>query len=316
MKELIKNSTKKTEKENDKVINENEGLVSHYYKYNDIFYITTTAKKRLIKSKKVGKKKEGEIRIDLNIKETHLLSPKPMNEAQIQNSINKIKRLVEVDSNRIKLNEKRNQLETLILDKKEYINEFAFEYFHPNEIANSMEFINNKSIWYEDKGFMAPYNILEDEIKNIKDYFSEYDKRQKRHEERNIALNKFYKELNATEQTVIKTLKEKPWTRPYFEEIFLKEFNATIDWFRQTYNEQNKLKKWEPEILEPSQLSSKMENLKYYLNEMTMIKEEEQESENKLNDNKNDFDSDSEKEEDYTNGLILVNEKSSKESDL
>ena len=179
-----------------------------------------------------------------------------------------------------------------------------------------MEFINNKSIWYEDKGFMAPYNILEDEIKNIKDYFSEYDKRQKRHEERNIALNKFYKELNATEQTVIKTLKEKPWTRPYFEEIFLKEFNATIDWFRQTYNEQNKLKKWEPEILKSSQLCSKMENLKYYLNEMTMIKEEEQESENKLNDNKNDFDSDSENEENYTNGLILVNEKSSKESDL
>lgn len=224
-----------------------------------------------------------------------------MNEVQIQNSINKIKRLVEVDANRIKLNEKRNQLETLILDKKEYINEFSLEYFHPSEIANSMEFINNKSIWYEDEGFMAPYNVLEDEIKNIKDYFSKFDKRQKSYEERNIALNKFYKELNATQQTVIKTLKEKPWTRPYFEEIFLKEFNATIDWFKKAYDAQNKLKKWEPEILEPSQLSSRMENLKYYLNEMTMI-EEEQESDNKLNDIKNDFDSDSENEEDYTNG--------------
>ena len=68
--------------------------------------------------------------------------------------------------------------------------------------------------------------------------------------------------------------------------------------------------------LEPSQLSSRMENLKLYLNEMTMIKEEEPESDNKLNSMKNDFDSDSENEEDYTNGLILVNEKSSKESDL
>ena len=318
MKELIKNSTKEAEKENeneDKSRYKDESATSHYYKYNDIFYITTTAKRRLIKSKKIGKKKEGEIRIDLNIKETHLLSPKPMNEVQIQNSINKIKRLVEVDANRIKLNEKRNQLETLILDKKEYINEFSLEYFHPSEIANSMEFINNKSIWYEDEGFMAPYNVLEDEIKNIKDYFSKFDKRQKSYEERNIALNKFYKELNATQQTVIKTLKEKPWTRPYFEEIFLKEFNATIDWFKKAYDAQNKLKKWEPEILEPSQLSSRMENLKYYLNEMTMI-EEEQESDNKLNDIKNDFDSDSENEEDYTNGLVLVNEKSSKESDL
>ena len=316
MKEIITNSTNKTEKENNKVINEDEDedekTVPHYYKYNDIFYITTTAKRRLINSKKIGKKKEGEIRINLNIKETHLLSPKPMNEVQIQNSINKIKRIVEVDANRTKLNEKRNQLETLILDKKEYINAYALEYFHPNEIGNSMEFINNKSIWYEDKGFLAPYNVLEEEIKAIKDYFSECDKRQKRYEERNVALNKFYKELNTTQHTVIKTLREKPWTRPYFESTFLKEFNATIDWFKKTYDAQNKLKKWEPEVLEPSQLSSRMENLKQYLNEMTMIKEEELESDKKLNDIKND----SENEEDYTNGLILVNEKSSKESDL
>jgi len=309
MKEIVKNATKKNEKEN-----EDEYAVPHYYKYNNIFYITKSAKRNLIKSKKLGKKKEGEIRIDLNIKETHLLSPKPMNEVQIQNSINKIKRLVEVDANRIKLNEKRNQLETLILDKKEYINKFALEYFHPNEISNSMEFIHNKSIWYDDKGFMAPYNVLDNEIKNIKEYFSECDKRQKRFEERNIALNKFYKELNATQQTIIKTLKEKPWTRPYFEKTFLKEFNTTIDWFNRTYDAQNKLKKWETEILETSQLRSRMENLKHYLSEMTMLKEEELESDDKLNKIKNN--SGSENEENYPNGLILVNDKSSKESDL
>ena len=44
-----------------------------------------------------------------------------MNETQIQNSIKKIKRFIEIDTNRTKLIEKRNELEALIFNRKEYL---------------------------------------------------------------------------------------------------------------------------------------------------------------------------------------------------
>ena len=69
----------------------------------------------------IGKKKDDEETIYLNIKENHLLYPKPMNETQISNSLKQIKKLIEIDKNRTKLIEQRNKLEALIFSRKEWL---------------------------------------------------------------------------------------------------------------------------------------------------------------------------------------------------
>ena len=273
-----KNSTKKKDSKKNKNKKKNkkkeeEKPVPSNYTYNNTLYITKKEETRLKNLKKIGHKKDEEETIYLKIKDIHLQYPNPMNETQIQNSIKKIKRFIEIDTNRSKLIEKRNELEALIFNRKEYLDgKYAKIYLKPGEIENATIYINNKSSWYEEDGFIAQFDILEKEINNITKYFKEYDKRQTKHYKRAEAINKFINDLNSTQQRVIKTLKEKPWTQEYFNKTFLKEFNETVEWFNITLFRQENTPHWEPEVLDPYILNLKMDNLRQHLYEMTMMK--------------------------------------------
>ena len=289
-------NNKTISKKKKKTVNRYKPTPSNYT-YNNTLYITTEEKKRLKNLKKIGQKKEEEERIYLDIKEIHLISPKPMNETQIQNSRKKLSRFIEVDTNRTKLIEQKNKLEILIFQRKEWLeNENSKPYLKPEELENSTNFINNKSLWFEDESYAASYETLEKVIKNITNYFKPYDRRQKRHYDRLQALNKFFNDLNSTEKRVTKILKDKPWTAEYFNTTFMKEYNETMDWFNKTYTEQEALKHWEPEVLTPYMLNKKMDKLRNHLYEMTTMKnltkeerEKEKEKKKKKDRKKNKF---------------------------
>jgi len=289
-------NNKTISKKKKKAVNRYKPTPSNYT-YNNTLYITTEEKKRLKNLKKIGQKKEEEERIYLDIKEIHLISPKPMNETLIQNSRKKLSRFIEVDTNRTKLIEQKNKLEILIFQRKEWLeNENSKPYLKPEEFENSTNFINNKSLWFEDESYAASYETLEKVIKNITNYFKSYDRRQKRHYDRLQALNKFFNDLNSTEKRVMKILKDKPWTAEYFNTTFMKEYNETMDWFNKTYTEQEALKHWEPEVLTPYMLNKKMDKLRNHLYEMTTMKnltkeerEKEKEKKKKKDRKKNKF---------------------------
>ena len=289
-------NNKTISKKKKKAVNRYKPTPSNYT-YNNTLYITTEEKKRLKNLKKIGQKKEEEERIYLDIKGIHLISPKPMNETQIQNSRKKLSRFIEVDTNRTKLIEQKNKLEILIFQRKEWLeNENSKPYLKPEEFENSTNFINNKSLWFEDESYAASYETLEKVIKNITNYFKPYDRRQKRHYDRLQALNKFFNDLNSTEKRVTKILKDKPWTAEYFNTTFMKEYNETMDWFNKTYTEQEALKHWEPEVLTPYMLNKKMDKLRNHLYEMTTMKnltkeerEKEKEKKKKKDRKKNKF---------------------------
>ena len=256
------------------------------YTYNNTFYITTEEKTRLNNMKKIGKIKDEIETIDLKVKENHLIYPKPMNETQISNSVKRIKRYIEVDTNRTKLIEQKNKLEALIFQRKEWLDsEHAKRYLKPGEIDNSTIFINNKSEWFEEEGYAASYETLGNEIKNITKYFREYERRQRRHYERMTAVNKFLTDLNSTQQRIVKILSDKPWTEEYFNTTFLKEYNETMKWFNETFYKQESTPHWEPEVLSSYMLNKKMDNLRKHLYEMTtmknMTKEEREKEKNK-----------------------------------
>ena len=270
--ETKKDKNKKNKKKKEKKV-EKEKPAPANYTYNNTLYITTKEETRLKNLKKIGKKIDEDATITLKVKDIHLLYPKPMNETQIKNSINKIKRLIEIDTNRTKLIEKKNQLEALIFNRKEYLDgKYAKIYLKPEEIENATIYINNKSMWFEDDGYAASYEVLNEEIKNITKYFKEYERRQKKHYDRMVAINKFFNDLNSTEQRVMKTLKEKPWTREYFNTTFLKEYNETMNWFNVTFMRQEQTPHWEREVLDPYILNLKMDNLRHHLYEMTLMK--------------------------------------------
>ena len=270
--ETNKNETNKKNKKKKKKIKKYKPTPSNYT-FNNTLYITNDEKRRLKNLKKIGQKKDEEKTINLKIKENHLIFPKPMNESQISGSRKKINRFIEIDKNRTKLIEQKNKLEALIFSRKEWLDsEHSKRYLRPGEIENSTIFINNKSLWYEDEGYAATYETLEKEIRNITNYFREYERRQKRHYDRAVAINKFLTDLNSTQQRVVKTLTDKPWTEEYFNTTFLKEYNETMKWFNTTLMKQESTPHWEPEVLSPYMLNRKMDNLRKYLYEMTTMK--------------------------------------------
>ena len=267
-----KNANKNTNKKKKKKIKKYKPTPSNYT-YNNTLYITTNEKTRLKNLKKIGEKKDDEETIYLKIKENHLLYPKPMNETQISNSLKQIKKLIEIDKNRTKLIEQKNKLEALIFSRKEWLDsDHSKRYLKPGEIENATVFINNKSEWYDEDGYAATFDVLEKEIRNITNYFREYERRQRRHYDRVTAINKFLTDLNSTQQRVIKTLTDKPWTEEYFNKTFLKEYNETMDWFNKTFTKQEATPLWEPEVLSPYMLNRKMDNLRKFLYEMTTMK--------------------------------------------
>ena len=260
------------------------------YTFNNTLYITTEEKRRLKNLKKIGQRKDEEEKIYLEIKEYHLISPKPMNESQILKSRQKLERFIEVDTNRTKIIEKKNKLEILIFQRKEWLeSEHSKPYLKPGELENSTIFINNKSLWFEDESYSANYETLDKVIKNITNYFKPFDRRQKRHYDRVQAINKFFNDLNSTQKRLVKILTDRPWTEEYFNTTFMKEYNETLDWFNKTYKQQEATPHWEPEVLSPFMLNKKMDNLRQYLYEMTQMKnltKEEREKEKKKKNKK------------------------------
>ena len=213
-----------------------------------------------------------------------------MNESQILKSRQKLERFIEVDTNRTKIIEKKNKLEILIFQRKEWLeSEHSKPYLKPGELENSTIFINNKSLWFEDESYSANYETLDKVIKNITNYFKPFDRRQKRHYDRVQAINKFFNDLNSTQKRLVKILTDRPWTEEYFNTTFMKEYNDTLDWFNKTYKQQEATPHWEPEVLSPFMLNKKMDNLRQYLYEMTQMKnltKEEREKEKKKKNKK------------------------------
>ena len=97
-------------------------------------------------------------------------------------------------------------------------------------------------------------------------------KDKKKHYDRLVAIDKFVKDLNSTQQRIMKILKDRPWTRDYFNKTFMKDFNSTMEWFNKTYTKQEKTPHWEPEVLSPLILNIKMDNLRNHLYEMSIMK--------------------------------------------
>ena len=285
------NETKKNNINKKKKIKKIKPTPSNYT-FNNTLYITTEEKRRLKNLKKIGQRKDEEEKIYLEIKEFHLISPKPMNDSQIFQSRKKLERFIEVDTNRTKIIEKKNKLEILIFQRKEWLeSEHSKPYLKPGELENSTIFINNKSIWFEDEGYSASYETLDKVIKNITNYFKPFERRQKRHYDRVQAINKFFNDLNSTQKRVVKILTDKPWTEEYFNTTFMKEFNETLEWFNKTFKEQEAIPHWEPEVLTPYMLNKKMDNLRQFLYEMTQMKnltkeEREKEKEKKKKNKK------------------------------
>ena len=253
-------------------------IIPNNFTFNDTLYITTELKETLLKKKRIGEKKEFTEEIDLNVKEIYTSLPKPLTKKQIREGKEKLKHFEEVDLNRTKLIERKNTFESLLYSQKEWIeNPMAKNFSLEKELEESIEFLNNKSLWYEDEGYSASYEILDKEIRNITNHFSKYEKRIKIVVDRNEAIKKFEKELNSTFIKIGKLLKDKPWTSDYYNNTFLKDYNSVLNWLNESIRNQSQISLAEKPILTAAKINSKGDLIRRSYYRMTQIKKPQEE---------------------------------------
>ena len=201
--------------------------------------ISESDKKFLLKKKLVGEKKVHTIKHPLKVNATYTY-PKPLSEEKIIQLRHNIQRLIEIDENRIKKIEKRNTIESLLYNRREWLNSEAAErYSTKEELTDTLTYLENISNWYEDDGFDANLTVLEKEIRNITGYFSKFEKRQKIDNERYEEITKFIVELNTTNNTANDLVKRDPWRFEHFNNTFLKDINAVEKWLLESIEIQN-----------------------------------------------------------------------------
>jgi hypoxia up-regulated 1 len=180
----------------------------------------------------VGKSKTDLVKKELNL-ETVFSYPKPLNPVDLPKLNAKLDSLDKHDETRLIKIEKKNILETLIYNKKEWlISEGIPKYASEAELQKATQTLNEISEWFEDEGYRAELAELDSKLKALRQAFSEIDKRVQKDKALQTAIDKFHINLDKLVQETKKTLKEKPWTQKHFNNIFMKEINSARDWLK------------------------------------------------------------------------------------
>jgi hypoxia up-regulated 1 len=198
--------------------------------------LTGEASDTFIQMKKdIGKKKTQEVKKDLTVELVYSY-PTPLTKEQITESKNKLDSLDRHDSNRIKKMEARNSLETLIYNKKEWLEgEEARIYGKIEELEKARVTVSDIATWFDDEAFSTDTSTLESKTSLLKLDFRDIESRIDRHRKTEKAIEKFHKGINKTHHEAQKLLTDKPWTIIYYNSSVNREFNNTYVWFEDMY---------------------------------------------------------------------------------
>ncbi len=95
--------------------------------------------------------------------------------------------------------------------------------------------------WYEEDGYSANLTILEGKFKQIKKNFTAMDRRVQIEIKRDLAIEKFEKELNHTYTEGKKILNKKAWVENHYNKTFIKEVEVVDSWFRESLEKQKEM---------------------------------------------------------------------------
>ena len=144
---------------------------------------------------------------------------------------------------RIEKMEKRNNLETMIYRKKEWIdsNE-ATIYSKPEELEKARNTLTEIYNWFDDEAFSADISTIKEKTDLLIKDFDEIDNRINKHKKREAFEDSFVKIINKTITESEKLIKEKPWIEEHYNNIFLKELENANKWFSEMKEKQNNMK--------------------------------------------------------------------------
>ena len=213
--------------------------------------ITYSEKDLLNKKLKKGTFFDKDIPVKLDFKITDY-EPKSLTEKNLNFWRKKLNFYDKREKEEIKIIELRNELESLIYEKQNFLeSDNAKEYTKNSEYSYLEKLISDTKNWFEDEGsFTRNISLLNDKIELIKNEFGKVDYRINIKKERDLEIEKFLIEIKNNQKKYIKEYKKsKPWTEFFYDEEYLPRIQELNNTLNEKIKKQNKLKSYEEPIL-------------------------------------------------------------------
>jgi len=213
--------------------------------------ITYNEKDLLNKKLKKGTFFDKDIPVKLDFKIIDY-EPKSLSENNLKFWRKKLNFYDKREKEEVKIIELRNELESLIYEKQNFLeSNNAKEYTKNTEYASLEKLITDTKNWFEDEGsYTRNISLLNDQIDLIKKEFGKVDQRIKVKKERDLEIEKFLVELKNNQKKYIKEYKpNKPWIEFFYDDEYLPRIKKLNDTLNEKIKKQNELKSYEEPIL-------------------------------------------------------------------
>jgi hypothetical protein len=221
--------------------------------------------------KEIGKKRTQNINKELQV-EVEYVGVKPLTKEQIEASRKKLDDLDAFDALRIKTMDSRNNLESEIYRRREWLDSNNNKRFvKEEELESVLNLLSEINEWYEEDGYSANLTVLEGKFRSIKRNFTQIDRRETIEKKRNLAIEKFFVELNKTHEEGKKILSRKTWVEDHYNNVFLKEVEVVNDWFNENQEKQNEMTHFDLTDFTSESIESKIYILRRLVNDMNRV---------------------------------------------
>ena len=213
--------------------------------------ITYSEKDLLNKKLKKGTFFDKDIPVKLDFKIIDY-EPKSLSEKDLKFWRKKLNFYDKREKEEVKIIELRNELESLIYEKQNFLeSNNAKEYTKNTEYSSLEKLITDTKNWFEDEGsFTRNISLLDDQIDLIKNEFGKVDQRISVKKERDLEIEKFMVELKSNQKKYMKEYKpNKPWIEFFYDDEYLPRVQKLNDTLNEKIKKQNELKSYEEPVL-------------------------------------------------------------------
>ena len=211
------------------------------------------------------------IKIDFDIIDQ---APKSFTEKDIKYWKKKLDFYEKREKEEIKIIELRNELETLIYEKQNFLESSSVKELATDDEYSTLEkIISDTKNWFEDEGsYTRNITRLDSEIKLVNEEFGKVNTRINIKKERDLAIEKFLILIKNNQKKYLKEYKQsKPWTEFFYDDEYVPKVKKLNDTLNEKIEQQNKLKSYEDPILHKEEIDDMTKEVEELFNKMINI---------------------------------------------
>jgi hypothetical protein len=169
--------------------------------------------------------------LDVSIDYFH---PLPLTKTEIIKARVKLNEFDKIDEMKLIADEKRNLIESLLFKYREWMESpEAKVYAQVEELGGFEKYVHSTKDWYEEYGYSATRNQLEEKITDLKGNFKLFSKRKDTHIKLSKAISFFKNEMEKMFEEIKSILEIKSWVEDSIKQSIFENFNDTMIWLEE-----------------------------------------------------------------------------------